>query len=130
MKIPPALPALLTAALLAGCASQSREQIAAARAAGISSGLVYKLEHWRALSVEDLVELHRRRVDDAVALRQINLAGVEFTAGKDELRQLRKSGVSSTVITAAVTASSEYEHRFYGGWYGPCLLYTSDAADE
>ena len=122
MKITAAFPALLAAVLLASCATQTKEQLAAVRAAGVSAGLAHKLEHWRVIEPEDIIELHRRHVNDAIALRQLDRVGVNYVVDKGILRQLRKAGVSDTVLTAVVTAGRRYEeqfHPYYGGWRGP-----------
>ncbi len=122
MKFP--LTALLAAALfLAGCATQTKEQLAAIRAAGVSPTLVRKLEHGGRLSPADIIELHRRHVNDAVALRQLDRAGVDYVVDKGIVRQLRKAGVSEDVIAAAQTASERYADQFHrpyvSAWYGP-----------
>lgn len=114
---------LAAALLLTGCATQTQEQLAAVRASGVSPSLVRKLERWGSLSPEDIVELRRHRVNDAVALRQIERAGVDFVTDKDILKRFRKAGVSESVITAATNAGRVYEEQFrYAymyGWRGP-----------
>jgi hypothetical protein len=126
MKITPV--ALLAAALLfAGCATQTKEQLAAVRSAGVSPALIRKLEHFGRLSPGDLIELKRRRVNDAVALRQLDRAGVDYVVDKDIVRQLRKGGVSEEVIAAAQNASERYADQFhrphvsayYHPWWSP-----------
>ncbi len=112
MKFP--LTALLAAALfLAGCATQTKEQIAAVRTAGVSPALVRKLEHGGRLSPADIIELHRRQVNDAVALRQLDRTGVDYVVDKNIVRQLRNAGVSESVITAAKVASDRYADQFH-----------------
>ena len=117
-----ALASLLAAALLlAGCATQTKEQLAAARAAGVSAALVHKLEHWRSLSPEDLIELKRHRVNDAVALRQLDRVGVDYVVDKSIPKQLRAAGVSQTVIAAVILAGRRFEEQFqrpYSGAWG------------
>ena len=126
MKSP--LAALLATVLFfSGCATQTKEQIAAVRAAGVSSALVRKLEHGGRLSPEDIIELKRHRVNDAVALRQLDRTGVDYVVDKDIVRQLRKAGVSEEVIAAAKTASERFAEQFrrpsvsvtYGSWWSP-----------
>ena len=122
MKTP--LTAFLAAALfLAGCATQPKEQIAAVRAAGVSPELLHKLEHGGRLSPEDLIELRHRHVNDGVALRQLDRAGVDYVVDKDVVRRLRKAGVSETVVTAAVNAGKnfedQYRHPYVSAWVGP-----------
>ena len=121
MKLYPTV-LLAAALLLAGCATQPKEQLAAVRAAGVSPELVRKLEHWGVLSPEDLIELKRRHVNDAVALRQLDRVGVNYVVSKSIRKQLRGAGVSQTVIEALDIAGRRYEMQFrhpYGpGWYG------------
>ena len=118
-----ALASLLAAALLlAGCATQTKEQLASVRASGVSAALVHKLEHWRSLSPEDLIELKRHRVNDAIALRQLDRVGVDYVVDKSTLKQLRTAGVSQTVIAAVILAGRRFEEQFQrpysGAWHG------------
>lgn len=124
----PALAYLLSAALLlAGCATQTKEQLAAVRASGVSAGVVRKLERRGALSPEDLIELKRHHVNDGIALRQLDRAGVDYVVDKSILRQLRNAGVSQTVIAAVILAGRRFEEQFqypysrrwYGAWGYP-----------
>ena len=122
MKLP--LATLFAATLIfAGCATQPKEQIAAVRAAGVSSALVQKLEHGGRLSPEDIIELKRRHVNDAVALRQLDATGVDYVVDKDIIRRLRKAGVSESVITATTNAGERFAEQFQrpyvSAWFGP-----------
>jgi len=126
MKSP--LIALFAAVLLfSGCATQTKEQLAAIRSAGVSPALVRKLEHGGRLTPDDIIELKRRHVNDAVALRQLDRTGVDYIVDKDIVRQLRKAGVSEDVISAAKTASERYAEQFhrpyvsasYNQWWSP-----------
>ena len=120
MKSP--LTALLAATLLlAGCATQTKEQIAAVRTAGVSPALVRKLEHGGRLSPGDIIELRRHHVNDAVALRQLDRTGVDYIVDKDIVRRLRNAGVSEAVISAAKSAgerfAEQFHHPYGSGWY-------------
>jgi hypothetical protein len=126
MKSP--LIALFAAVLLfSGCATQTKEQLAAIRSAGVSPALVRKLERGGRLTPADIIELKRRHVNDAVALRQLDHTGVDYIVDKDIVRQLRKAGVSEDIITAAKTASERYADQFlrpyvsasYNQWWSP-----------
>jgi hypothetical protein len=119
MKPYPVLPLFLAAALIfTGCATQPKEQIAAARSAGVSSGLIYKLEHGGRLSPADIIELRHRHVDDAVAIRQLDRHGVDYVVDKDVISKLRKAGVGDAVIDAAINASHRFRDRGYGPYVG------------
>ena len=117
--------AFSAALLLAGCATQTREQLAAARAADVSAAVMHKLERWGSLSPADIIELKRRHVNDAIALRQLDRAGVDYVVDKSILKQLRKAGVSETVVSAVILAGRRFVDRYYHpgglyeGWYGP-----------
>ena len=128
MKISRVFASFIAAGLLASCATQTREQLAAVRASGVSPEVVHKLEHWRVLSPEDIIELHRRHVNDAIALRQLDRVGVDYIVGQDILRQLRKAGVSPDVVTSVIVAGQRFAEEFHqyhpgrywaDGWYGP-----------
>ena len=128
----PFLVAVAAAALLAGCATQTKEQLAAVRAARVSSATLQKLEHRGVLTPADLIELKRRKVDDAVALRQLDQVGVDYVLHRRDLQMLRDNGVSKPVIRAVVEASGRFSAQFYApvtgygfGW-GPSLGYPYD----
>ena len=127
MKISRVIASFIAAGLLASCATQTKEQLAAVRASGVSPEVVHKLEHWRVLSPEDIIELHRRHVNDAIALRQLDRIGVDYIVGKDILRQLRKAGVGQEVVAAVILAGQRFVEEFHqyhpggywaDGWYG------------
>ena len=122
-------PAIILAAalLLAGCATQPKEQIAAVRAAGVSPALVRKLQHFGILSPADIIELRQHRVNDAIALRQLDRTGVDYVVDKPILRQLRTAGVSEPIVSAVIRAGKNFEEQFqrpspalwYGAWSSP-----------
>ncbi len=103
---------LATALFFAGCATQTKEQLAAARAAGVSPTTMRKLERWGSLSSDDLIELKRRKVNDSVALRQLDRAGVDFVMDKSEIRKLEAAKVSREVIIAAENASRRFVSQY------------------
>ncbi len=115
--------------VVSGCATQTTEQLAAVRAAKVSPVIMEKLEHRGSLTPTDLIELKRRNVDDGVAIRQLNRAGVDYVLDKADVKKMRAAGVSDPVINAAIMASNRftavyyYPYAAYGyGWspyYGP-----------
>ena len=128
MKLSIVFSSLIAAGLLASCATQTTEQLASVRAAGVSPALVHRLAHWGVLSPEDLIELKRRHVNDAIALRQLDRVGVDYIVSKDIIRQLRKAGISEDVISAVTVAGQRFAEQFHqyhpsrywaDGWYGP-----------
>ena len=112
-------------ALVSGCATHTREQIAAVRAAGVSPRLVYKLEHEGFLSPEDLIQLRRHRVNDSVAIRQLDDVGVDYLVQRDDIKRLRNAGVDPGVVDELVSASHQFANRQYRrtawsvGFYAP-----------
>ena len=121
MKISRVFASFIAVGLLASCATQTKEQLAAVRASGVSAALVHKLGHWGTLSPEDLIELKRHHVNDAIALRQLDRVGVDYVVDKSILKQLRTAGVSQTVIAAVVLAGRRFEEQFQhypGAWHG------------
>ena len=119
--------AIAAAVLLAGCATQTKEQLAAVRAARVAPATVQKLEHRGILTPPDLIELKKRGVDDGVALRQIDRVGVDYVLGKKDVKALRDNKVSEAVVQATASASRRFLYRYYepypyygyGGWGGP-----------
>ena len=103
---------LASALFFVGCATQSKEQMAVVRSAGVAPATVERLDRGSSLSPDDLIELRRKRVNDAVALRQLDLAGVDYVVDKDIIKRLRKAGVSETVIQAAANAGERFEERY------------------
>jgi hypothetical protein len=104
----PALLFLTAVLLLTGCATHSREQIAAVRAAGVSRSTVTKLERDYVLLPEDLIELRQHRVADSVPVRHLREVGVDYIAQRDDLRRMRSAGVRPIVVDELIFAS----HRF------------------
>lgn len=105
---------LLTAgALLAGCAIHTKEQIAAVRAAGVAPETVRKISGRGILSPEDLIELRKRKVDDAMVIRHIEQIGVNYVVQKDDIKAMRAAGVRPSVISATVRASNRFVSFLY-----------------
>src|SRR5436190_22961038 len=94
-------------AVLTGCATHSKSTIGAVRAAGVSERTVGKLEHRGVLAPNDLVELKKRGVSDAVAIRQLDRVGVDYVVQRDDVRRLRSAGVAQVVVDALLDASDE-----------------------
>ena len=108
------------ALLVAGCATHSKSTIAAVRAAGVEEGTVRKLEHHGVLLPNDLIELKKRGVSDAVPLRQLDEVGVDYLVQRDDLRKLRSAGVARVVSDALIDASDRFwrERRAQAYYYG------------
>jgi hypothetical protein len=104
---------VLFSASLAGCATHDQKTIASVRASGVSERTVAKLEHRGVLAPNDLIELEKRGVSDAVPIRLLDKVGVDYVVQKDDMRRLRSAGVSSEVRDALAEASREFVHDRY-----------------
>jgi hypothetical protein len=107
---------LLLSALFvcAGCATHSREQIAAARMAGVSPSIVAKLEHDRVLTPGDIIELRRHHVPDSVPIRHLREVGVDYMPHRDDLRKMRAADVHAVVIDELIIAAQRFvAERYY-----------------
>lgn len=114
--------ALLSLALLAGCATHDTQTIARVRASGVSERTVAKLERGGPLTPENIIELKKRGVPDEVVLRQLDEVGVNYVATPAEKKQLRAAGVSADVVDALVAAG----HRFAAYMSRPPVYIYSD----
>lgn len=108
-----ALLSLCAAAVLAGCATHSKEDIAAVRAAGVPPRTVAKLERDRVLEPSDLVELRRHRVRDEIPVKHLRDVGVDYLPQRDDLRRLRSAGVRPLVIDELIRASQRFVEDRY-----------------
>lgn len=114
---------LLVAALLfGGCATHDRATIAAVRAAGVSPRTVAKLERGGPLAPEEVIELRRRGVSDAVPLRQLNEHAVDYIVQREDIARLRGAGVRPAVREALIEASDRFARERRSPrrvWYDP-----------
>lgn len=121
------LPLILAAvALITGCATHDKQTIAKVRAAGVSGRTIAKLENHGSLTPEDVIELKRRGVADAVPLRQLDQDGVDYIIQRDEIAKLRKAGVRPAVTDAVIAASDRFVRGRYASpqaywWHDPWL---------
>jgi hypothetical protein len=118
--------------LLASCSTHSDQDIAAVRSAGVAPRTVAKLERDRVLLPEDLVELRRHRVPDAITVRHLREVGVDYLPQRNDLQRLRSGGVQPVVVDELIFASRRFlrerddgSRRFafgvgmpYDPWYG------------
>ena len=117
---------LALALLVAGCSTFTESELAQIRQTGLRPELLYKMEHRRVLSPEDLIELKRAGVRDSQVVKQLNDAGVDYVASRPDVSKLRKAGVSAWVIDALLRASERFSVQQYGspfddyyyGYYG------------
>jgi hypothetical protein len=107
--------ALTAVVALSGCAIHSKEEMAAVRSAGVSPRTVARLDSHAPISPEDVIELRRHRVSDAVPLRHLDRVGVDYVVTKDDIKAMRAARVSQDVTEAVTDAS----RRFVSDRYAP-----------
>ena len=138
----PFLPAVFAAALLAGCANFSKQELAQIRQQGVPPVIVGKMEQGHVLKPAEIIELAHRGVPDALILRQINDAGLDYILAKNDVTRLRATHISQPVIDALMAESDRFARNYSPG-FGPHYVspyddtiygsdpyrYTSDATD-
>ena len=73
--------------------------------------------------------MHQHKMHYNVQTRQVKIAGVEF----DQIVAIKEQtlpALTSMVITAKYKGKVSKENNYIASIFAPCLLYTSDAADE
>jgi hypothetical protein len=100
--------ALAAAAVLAGCAVHTEQEIAAIRASGVAPSTLRKMSGRGILTPYDIVELRKRRVDDALVITHLEKVSVNYVLQKDDVKTMKTAGVRQAVISAAVRASSRF----------------------
>lgn len=89
----------VAASLLSGCTTAARKNTAMAAAQyGTDMAVVDKLERGRVLSFDDLEELGRRSVPDAVILAHLRRRDDPYRVTAAQVSRLRESGLSDRVI--------------------------------
>jgi hypothetical protein len=130
MTFPRLLCLLAVPFFLAACGltNQQKADDAAVQRSGVSAATYDKMVHGDALSISDIENLSRARVNDGVILRYLRDQGTIYTLNTDEVIALRKAGVDQSVIdymlqTARSYASEPYFYDYPYGydpfWYGP-----------
>ena len=116
---------LALALVLTGCSTFTDAELAQIRQHNLRPELLAKLERRRTLDPKDLIELKRAGVADAQVEKQLNDAGVNYVATREDAVRLRKAGVSARVIDSLLRASERFAARQsapepydYGWYYG------------
>ena len=136
------LAALAASLLLAGCANFSSTELAQIRQRGVAPAIVGKMESGHVLKPAEVIELSRRSVPDALIVRQIDSAGLDYILGKDDVARLRTARVGQPVIEALMAESDRFARNYSPG-FGPHYVspyddviygsdpyrYTGDATD-
>jgi len=86
---------LLTAC---GLSDQQKADYDSVQRAGVNSGVYDKMVHDDPLSPNDIISLSRKGVSDGVIIRYIRDHGTIYSLTSSEVTNLRKSGVSESVV--------------------------------
>lgn len=107
----------LAALLLAGCSTFDKAELAQIRQRGVRPGLLYKMEHRRELTPEDVIELKRAGVRDPLIVKQLRDVGVNYVVSRGDVKRLRAAGVSAWVIDVLLRESERFAGRAYENPY-------------
>ena len=105
------------AALLIGCSTFEPHELAALRARGVPSPIVGQLERDDPLTPPEISSLKRRGVPDALIVRHLDSAGVDYLLTREDVAQLRRSGVSSRVIDVLIAECDRFARRYHAPVY-------------
>jgi len=109
---------LLTCVVLfAGCAStQLRQDAATVAAVGTPEDLQYKIEHGKALTLDEITLLSAEGVTDDILLRNIDASYAIYRLDSNQVEDLKASGVSEPVIDALLASGDRRQH-YRSGYY-------------
>ena len=97
--------------MLAGCATFTDQELAGLRAQRVPPPTYEKFSRGEPLDPDEVLELRRREVADALVIRQLEDQGVTSVVSRSDVARLRKGGVSAPVIDAVLRASDEFAAR-------------------
>lgn len=84
--------------LVAGCATFSRNELAALKARGISHATYGRLERQEKLTLAEIGELSRLGMPDDLLLRHLEMTGAIYELNRARIIALRRKGASEVVI--------------------------------
>jgi hypothetical protein len=123
MKPSRLLALLVVPLVLAACGPTAQQQAdyTAVERSGVPSATYDKMVHGDALSLTDIEDLSRAHVNDGVILRYIRDQGTIYTLNSGDVTNLRRAGVSQSVVDYMLQSSREYYDYppMYDPWYGP-----------
>ncbi len=128
---------LAVTVILSSCASLTREEIALVQSRGVPAPVVSKLQHDDPLTPRDLIILSQRGTPDALIIRALEGAGVDYLVNQADVVRLRRAGVSARVIDVLLLECERFARLYsepavdvsYGMWwtdadyYGPSHYY-------
>jgi len=138
MKLSRLLFLLVPLLLLTACglSDQQKADYASVQRSGVSPATYDKMLHGDSLGLVDIENLARARVNYGVILRYLRDQGTIYTLNARDVTDLRKAGVSDSVIDYMLQTAREYgsgpypygpygypygyyDPFWYGPWYGP-----------
>ena len=123
MKLTRLLALLVIPLLLAACGPTAQQQAdyAAVQRSGVAEATYDKMVHGDPLSLIDIENLSRARVNDGVTLRYLRNTGTIYTLNSADVINLRRAGVSQSVIDYMLQTAREYYDYppVYDPWFGP-----------
>lgn len=109
-----ALPLLLSCAVLAGCASFDRQELAQLRSRGVPPPIMAKLAQDRPLAPADVISLNRHGMPVDKVVWYIHRNGIDYALTHADAVRMRSAGVNVRVIDALAEESKTFEGD-YGG---------------
>lgn len=111
------LPLVVFAIALGACSTFDDRELASFRQKRVPPPVYSKLTHGDPLGPSDVIELTRRGVADALIIRQLDDHGVTSLIERDDVRRMRRAGVSAAVIDAMLWESDDFARRYAGPRY-------------
>jgi hypothetical protein len=105
------------AALLIGCSTFEPRELDALRARGVPPPIVGKLERDDPLTPPEIASLKRRGVPDEIIVRHLDSAGVDYLLTREDVRVLRRSGVSARVIDVLIDECDDFARDYHAPVY-------------
>ncbi len=123
MKLMRLLALLVVPLLVAACGPTAQQQAdyAAVQRSGVAEATYDKMIHGDALSLVDIENLSHAQVNDGVILRYLRDTGTVYTLNSADVINLRRAGVSQSVIDYMLQTAREYYDYppVYDPWFGP-----------
>jgi hypothetical protein len=123
MKSTRLLALLVVPLLLAACGPTAQQQAddAAVQRSGVAEATYDKMVHGDPLSLVDIESLSQSHVNDGVILRYLRNTGTIYTLNSADVINLRRAGVSQSVIDFMLQTAREYYDYppVYDPWFGP-----------
>jgi len=112
MKLRPAIAFLAIGLAFTGCATFSDQELGTIRQSGVSPVVVGKFEQSHVLTPDDVIALSRRHVPDALIIRQIEDAGVDYVLDPKDIKRMANARVSKDVAVALIMASDDFAKEY------------------